>query len=133
MNGLLSVVIPCRNEADNLPILLSRLHAALVDELFEIVVVDDGSADSTLALLREAARSDPRVRYVALSRGFGKESALLAGLREARGDVIVIMDGDLQHPPEVVPSLVDLLRTSGCDQVVGVRDRSGETRFRRFV
>ena len=133
-----SVVVPCRNEAENVRVLVSRVRvaldaAAVGDGGYEIVVVDDGSSDDTLAVLREESAHDPRVRYVSLSRGFGKESAVLAGLREARGDVVVLMDGDLQHPPEVLPEMLDMLRSTGCDQVVGVRDRTGETRLRRLA
>lgn len=129
-----SVVVPCRNEAENLPVLLDRLEAALSDEpALEILVVDDGSTDATLALLRARVGDDGRLRYLALSRGFGKESAIVAGLREARGDIVVLMDGDLQHPPELVPELIALLRSTGADQVVGVRDRSGETGLRRVA
>jgi glycosyltransferase involved in cell wall biosynthesis len=135
-----SVVVPCRNEAANVPVLVSRVRSALETDAsviggatYEIVLVDDGSTDGTLAALRSESRVDPRVRYVSLSRGFGKESAMLAGLRESRGDIVVLMDGDLQHPPELVPQMLDLLRSSGCDQVVGVRDRTGETRLRRMA
>ena len=93
----LSVVVPCYNEERALP----RLHAALGGVLpalapeHEIVVVDDGSADGTLSVARSLAAADPRFRYVALSRNFGKEAALLAGLQRARGDRVAIMDADL--------------------------------------
>lgn len=131
MSVPVSVVVPCRNEGPNLPLLLERLRACLVDEDYEVLVVDDGSDDDSLSVLRREHAADPRIRYVSLSRGFGKESAIVAGLAESRGDVVVLMDGDLQHPPETVPLLLSTLRRTGCDQVVGVRDRSGETAVRR--
>lgn len=123
----LSVVVPCYNEERALP----RLHAALGGVLpalapeHEIVVVDDGSADGTLSVARSLAAADPRFRYVALSRNFGKEAALLAGLQRARGDRVAIMDADLQHPPELLGRMLALL-DAGHDQVVACRDRRGE-------
>ncbi|MEU5975961.1 glycosyltransferase [Streptomyces sp. NPDC047315] len=92
---------------------------------FEICYVDDGSADGTRDLLRKLADSDPRARYTSFSRNFGKESAMLAGLRMAHGDAVVIMDADLQHPPSLVPRMLELHR-HGYDQVIAQRDRAGE-------
>jgi glycosyltransferase involved in cell wall biosynthesis len=127
----LSLVVPCFNEEDG----LRRLHDVLAEVLptvspdFEVVLVDDGSTDRTLAEMRALAAAEPHVRYVALSRNFGKESAMLAGLSQAKGDVIAIMDADLQHPPELLGQMVDLLG-KGYDQVVARRDRKGEGRLR---
>ncbi|MET9350151.1 glycosyltransferase family 2 protein [Streptomyces termitum] len=125
---LLSLVVPCFNEED----VLTRFHARVTDELsaldgeFEIVYVDDGSRDGTLPLLRDLAAADPdRVRFVSFSRNFGKEAAMLAGLRHAAGDAVVIMDADLQHPPELVHRMVALHR-EGYDQVVARRTREGD-------
>lgn len=124
----LSVVVPCFNEERGLP----RLHAALGGVLpalvaeYEIVVVDDGSTDGTLQAARGLAAADSRFRYVALSRNFGKEAALLAGLQRARGSRVAIMDADLQHPPELLGRMLALL-DAGHDQVVACRDRSGES------
>ncbi|MGW1837774.1 glycosyltransferase [Streptomyces sp. NPDC002067] len=123
----LSVVVPCFNEAA----VIEKFHAALVTTLdrtgesFEVCYVDDGSADRTGALLRSLAASDPRVRYTFFSRNFGKEAAMLAGLRMARGAAVVLMDADLQHPPELIPRMVALQR-HGYDQVVPRRDRAGD-------
>ncbi|RSM70777.1 glycosyltransferase [Kibdelosporangium aridum] len=127
----LSVVVPCFNEENGLADLHARLSAVLpmVTLDFEIVMVDDGSSDQTLARMRELASEDPHVRYVALSRNFGKESAMLAGLSHADGDVVAIMDADLQHPPELLSQMIELLGT-GHDQVVARRDRKGEKRLR---
>ncbi|WP_243794145.1 glycosyltransferase family 2 protein [Saccharopolyspora gloriosae] len=129
----LTVVVPCFNEQDGLP----RLHAELLRVLpgvapeYEVVAVDDGSTDRTLPTLRELAASDPRFRYLSLSRNFGKEAAVLAGLRRAHGRRVVIMDADLQHPPELLGRMLAVL-DSGHDQVVACRDRSGEPLSRRL-
>ncbi len=122
-----SVVVPCYNESE----VIDAFHTALVEALeptgrpFEICYVDDGSSDVTGARLRFLAAADSRVRYISFSRNFGKEAAMLAGLRMTRGDAVVLMDADLQHPPELVPQMLDLYE-SGSDQVVAQRDRTGE-------
>lgn len=127
----LTVVVPCRNEERALP----GLHEALVTALagaftdYEVVLVDDGSTDRTLRAARGIAGRDPRFRYLALSRHFGKEAAVLAGLECARGDRVVIMDADLQHPPDLLPRMSSLMG-SGYDQVVARRSRQGEGRVR---
>ncbi|WP_317442354.1 glycosyltransferase family 2 protein [Streptomyces collinus] len=127
---LISIVAPCYNEED----VLERFHEEVqrvADELLplghdmEFVYVDDGSRDRTLAVLQHLADRDSRVRYVSFSRNFGKEAALLAGLRHASGDSVVIMDADLQHPPELIKRMV-LLRGQGHDQVVARRSRTGD-------
>ncbi|MCW2675274.1 MAG: csbB [Modestobacter sp.] len=124
---LLSVVVPCHNEEAVLTRLVEQVLAVLgptsVD--VEVVLVDDGSRDGTLAVLRVLNARDSRVRYVSLSRNFGKESAMLAGLVYARGDAVVLMDADLQHPPRLLRQMVDLHR-EGYDQVVARRTREGD-------
>ncbi|MFI8160282.1 glycosyltransferase [Streptomyces microflavus] len=128
MNGLqLSVVVPCFDEAE----VLDTFHTALLTVLestgtrFEVCYVDDGSGDATRELLSTLALRDARVRYTAFSRNFGKEAAMLAGLRMSRGAAVVIMDADLQHPPELIPRMLELHR-HGYDQVIPRRDRVGE-------
>lgn len=108
----MSLVVPLLDEEEVLPRLLERLEALLsaLPGGSEAVLVDDGSQDRTLALLRVQAARDQRFRVVALSRNFGHAVALTAGLDEARGDVVVFMDGDLQDPPELVPRMVSLYR-----------------------
>ena len=115
---LLTVVTPALNEAEGLEQLVDELWAVLPElaDDFELIVVDDGSEDGTLSLLEELHAGDPRVRYLSLSRSFGHQAAILAGLEHARGDVVVSMDADLQHPPELLPEMVELLR-SGYDVV----------------
>lgn len=132
MTGLqLSVVVPCFDEAE----VIESFHAALLGVLdplgdsFEICYVDDGSRDRTRPLLNAIAARDPRVHYTAFSRNFGKEAAMLAGLRMSRGAAVVIMDADLQHPPELIPRMLELHR-HGYDQVIPRRDRTGEGMIR---
>lgn len=105
----LSVVVPVHDEAANLAPLLGRLVAALdgLGATFEVVFVDDGSVDASPALLRAFQARDPRVGVLTLSRNFGHQAAVTAGLDRARGRAVVVMDGDLQDPPEVIPALVD--------------------------
>jgi polyisoprenyl-phosphate glycosyltransferase len=127
---LLSVVAPMLNEEGLAAEFCIRTAAALGDLPFEIVVVDDGSSDGTGAILDAQADADARVRVLHLSRPFGHQMALTAGLDHARGDAVVMIDGDLQDPPELIPELVDRWR-DGADIVVAKRrEREGETRFK---
>jgi glycosyltransferase involved in cell wall biosynthesis len=135
MSVALSVVVPCRDEAANLPELLSRIRGALEKPgtPLEIIVVDDGSTDATGDVLERLSETLPCLRWYRLSRNFGKEAAILAGLEASRGELIAIIDGDLQQPPEVLGEMVTLLRQTGLDQVVGVRSRAGESRVRKWT
>ncbi|MEO3978617.1 glycosyltransferase family 2 protein [Streptomyces sp. CAU 1734] len=123
----ISIVVPCYNESE----VIETFHTTLVGVLeptgrsFEICYVDDGSGDHTRVHLQQLASADPRIRYTSFSRNFGKESAMLAGLRMAQGDAVVVMDADLQHPPHLIPRMLEL-REHGYDQVVAQRDRAGE-------
>ena len=130
---LLSVVVPMFCEADIVRELHRQLLAALeaIDVPFELVFVDDGSTDATLDIVRTLAADDLRLRYVALSRNFGKEAAMLAGLRRARGSIVVLMDADLQHPPALIASMLESYR-AGFDQVVARRTRTGDPRTRSW-
>lgn len=133
-NPLVSVVMPCFNEEAIIGQALQRLGIALTaipGIRAEILCVDDGSRDATLGLLREAAQRDRRIRVVALSRNFGHQVALTAGLDVANGDAVVVIDADMQDPPEVIGSMVERWRED-VDVVYGVRTtRSGETAFKR--
>ncbi|UUN25094.1 glycosyltransferase family 2 protein [Streptomyces sp. FIT100] len=127
----ISVVVPCFNESEVLGSFHTALTAALepTGEHFEICYVDDGSGDGTVERLRELAACAPEVRYTSFSRNFGKEAAMLAGMRMSRGAAVVLMDADLQHPPELLPRMLELHR-HGYDQVVARRDRTGEGTLR---
>ena len=107
---LLSIVCPAFKEEEVLPLFHQELAAVLArleaDYRFEILYVDDGSPDQTLQVIKGLAAQDRRVRFLSLSRNFGKEAALLAGLEHARGDAVVTLDTDLQHPPELIPTLI---------------------------
>jgi dolichol-phosphate mannosyltransferase len=105
-----SVVVPAFNEAENLPHLVERVSSVLADNgwTFELVIVDDGSTDQTLAVTKELHRKDSGVQYVSFTRNFGHQAALLAGMAHSQGDVIISMDADLQHPPELIPQMLNL-------------------------
>src|SRR5947208_10895080 len=120
--GLLSVVVPLYNEEETLPLLYGRVTSALEGLEFELVLVDDGSSDATSHLMAELAERDTRVKAVFLSRNFGHQPALTAGLDHARGDVVVSMDGDLQDPPELIRKMVEEWR-AGADVVYALRRR----------
>jgi polyisoprenyl-phosphate glycosyltransferase len=125
---LLSVVAPIYNEEGTVAELHRRTCEAVGEAPFELVLVDDGSTDSTPDVLARLAADDSRVRVVGLSRNFGHQAALTAGLDHARGDVVVMMDGDLQDPPEVIPQMLERWRR-GTDVVYAVRrSRRGESR-----
>jgi glycosyltransferase involved in cell wall biosynthesis len=131
----LSIVIPLYNEAGNIDELLRRV-TAVVRTLpepplaYEIICVDDGSRDATREKLVAAARIDPRLRVISLSRNFGHQIAATAGLDAARGDAVVLMDGDLQDPPELIAEFLERYR-AGYDVVYATRRRrSGESRFK---
>jgi glycosyltransferase involved in cell wall biosynthesis len=129
----LSVVIPVFNEGANIGPLCARVAPVLdkVTDRWEIVFVDDGSVDDTLERVRTESARDPRIGAVSFSRNFGKEIALAAGLDHARGEAVVIMDADLQHPPEMIEAFVERWR-AGYVMVYGQRtDRSTETRLKR--
>jgi glycosyltransferase involved in cell wall biosynthesis len=133
-NPRLSVVVPCYNEQENLDDFFHRLIPVLegVGLTWEIVCVNDGSRDDTLAALTAWHGKEPRIKVLGLSRNFGKECALSAGLSEARGDAVVPMDADLQHPPEVIPDMVAKWR-EGFDVVYAVRkDRVGQSLLSRL-
>jgi dolichol-phosphate mannosyltransferase len=129
---VISIVIPCFNEEEVLPQTLNRVHAAgqATGLSYEIVLVDDGSADRTWEIIASGARHDDRVRGVRLSRNFGHQMALTAGLERARGSEVLVIDGDLQDPPELLGVML-AKRAEGFDVVYGQRrSRAGETWFK---
>jgi dolichol-phosphate mannosyltransferase len=131
----LSIVVPCFNEEACLPALHERLGAAArkaVGEDYEIVLVNDGSSDSSWPIMRRMAAEDAHVVAVNLSRNHGHQLALTAGLDLCRGEAILIIDADLQDPPELLPDMMQAMRAQDADVVYGVRrSRSGETAFKR--
>lgn len=131
---LVSIVVPCFNEEEVIRETIARLQqlAASCSEYdFELLFVDDGSHDNTLAQLREASARDPRIRTIVFSRNFGHQLAVTAGIDEAAGDAVVLIDADLQDPPGVVAEMIEKWR-KGYQVVYGVRtDRPGESSFKR--
>lgn len=132
----ISVIVSCYNEQEAIPyfyeeIIKTAKEMYYVD--FEFLFVNDGSKDNTLNILKELAKKDKRVRYISFSRNFGKEAAMLAGLENARGDYITLMDADLQDPPAMLPEMYRLITEEGYDQV-GTRrvTRKGEPPIRSF-
>jgi dolichol-phosphate mannosyltransferase len=128
--GLVSVVAPMYDEEETVEAFYDRVRRALDGNRFELILVDDASRDRTPLLLDRLADADPRVKVLHLSRNFGHQAAITAGLEHASGDAVVMLDGDLQDPPEVIPEMLDQWR-DGADVVYGVREsRAGESRFK---
>ncbi|MGX7419014.1 glycosyltransferase family 2 protein [Carnobacterium gallinarum] len=134
---LISIVVPCYNEEESIPLFYQALEKErmnLVDADIEYIFVNDGSKDKTLTVLRELAKSDnQRVKFISFSRNFGKEAGLYAGLQQATGDYVAVMDVDLQDPPEMLPEMLTTIREEDYD-CVGTRrvSRDGEPPIRSF-
>lgn len=131
---MISIVIPIYNEEENLQNLYTRLTNAAPSwkEDYEIVLIDDGSRDSSLTMMRVMAEKDSHVRIIKLSRNFGHQPAISAGIQEAKGDAIIIMDGDLQDPPEELYRFLDKWR-EGYDVVYAVRTKRKEGFFKKLA
>ena len=127
--SMVSCVVPAYNEQDNLALLLPRLQAVLtqIGADWEVIVVDDGSRDAT-ATLMTAWTQNPGFRYIQLSRNFGKEPAITAGIEASVGDAVLIMDADLQHPPELLPKMLSRWQ-AGVDMVYAVRENRYDESF----
>lgn len=138
MGRCISVVVPCYNEEQALPYFIQEIQMVAAEMAqkgveLEILLVNDGSRDGTLGLLRDYAKQYENVRYLSFSRNFGKEAAMYAGLEHARGDYVAIMDADLQDPPSLLPQMYDLLQTGEYDSVATRRvSRQGEPPIRSF-
>ena len=128
--SVLSVIVPCFNEQESLPRFYEAICAAareLPELEFELLFVDDGSSDDTLEIMRRLRQSDPRVRYLSFSRNFGKEAALLAGFEHATGELLTVMDVDLQDPPALLRTMYEAIVNEGYDVVATRRStRRGE-------
>ncbi|MCH4153613.1 MAG: glycosyltransferase family 2 protein [Saccharofermentans sp.] len=135
---IISLIVPCYNEEESLPFLYKALCEVRSSEEgkgreFEFIFVNDGSCDNTLKVIKDFAASDSSVRYVSLSRNFGKESAMYAGLRKARGGYVAILDADMQDPPSLIPQMIKDLDSGNWDIVAARRvTRAGEPRIRSF-
>lgn len=135
MNKKISIIIPVRNEEKNIPLLYERLNkvlGAMADFDFELIFINDGSADNSLGIISQLANLDGRVKLIDFSRNFGKEAAVSAGLWHCRSDAAILIDADLQHPVEKIPELVQKWR-EGFEVVVGVRkSHAKEPVFRKL-
>ncbi len=130
----ISLVIPLLNEEGNINELLVRLKATLesLGKSWEIILVDDGSLDSTFQIIKTFASQDTRIIGISLSRNFGQQIALIAGLNEAQGELVITLDADLQHPPELIPKLLEM-QAEGYDIVNTKRmEHQGTGRFKRW-
>lgn len=136
--GLISIIVPSYNEQETLPLFYKEISRVAKDFLeqnvnLEIIFVDDGSKDQTLNIMKEYANKDGRVRYISFSRNFGKEAAIYAGLKEVRGNYVVIMDADLQDPPDLLREMYQLIKDDEYDSVATRRvSRKGEPVIRSF-
>ena len=133
---IISIIVPCHNEEEMVPIFHKEIAAVseqIPDAAFELIFVNDGSKDATLAELKRLAALDERVHYLSFSRNFGKEAAMVAGLRHATGNYVAVMDADLQDPPAMLMEMVALIRTGEYDCIGTKRlDRKGEPPIRSF-
>ena len=133
---IISIIVPCHNEEEMVPIFhkeIAEVSEQIPDAAFELIFVNDGSKDATLAELKRLAALDERVHYLSFSRNFGKEAAMVAGLRHATGNYVAVMDADLQDPPAMLVEMVALIRTGEYDCIGTKRlDRKGEPPIRSF-
>ena len=132
----ISVIVPCYNEEEALPYFyeeIKKIEKEMKDLDFEYIFVEDGSKDKTLQILRDFSKKDKKVKYLSLSRNFGKEASMYAGLKYSKGDYVTIMDADLQDPPSLLPEMYRYIKEDGYDQVATRRaNRKGEPIIRSF-
>ena len=136
MKKLISVIVPCYNEQEVLHMFydeMSRVAGLMTDYSFEFIFVNDGSRDNTLNICKELAAKDERVKYISFSRNFGKEAGIYAGFEKSKGDLVCMMDADLQDPPALLPEMVKAIEEEGFDSVATRRvTRKGEPPIRSF-
>src|SRR5450432_2428899 len=131
---MISAVIPIYNEQENLPELRRRMSAALdlTGETWELILVNDGSRDNSAAMIRQFHADDPRIKLINLSRNFGHQPAVTAGIHHARGDCVILIDGDLQDPPEAIPEMIQKWK-EGFQVVLGERRSRGDATGTRGI
>lgn len=136
MKKSVTLIVPCYNEEESLPIFyhaVCEVARALKQYQITLLLVNDGSRDSTLSVMRELASQDERVKYISFSRNFGKEAAMYAGFCNATGDYVAVMDADMQDPPSLLPQMLEILETGEYDSVATRRvTREGEPPIRSF-
>ena len=129
----LSIVTPCLNEEEALPFFYKELSRYISDIDYELIIVDDGSKDDTVKVALKLKEEDPNIKILSFSRNFGKEAAILAGLRESSGDLVVLIDADLQDPPRLLKEMIKILEDEKYDSVATYRvSRKGEPPIRSF-
>ena len=131
----ISIIVPCYNEQESLPIFYEESKNVLnsMDVDYEIWLINDGSKDNTLNILRELSKKDSKVNYISFSRNFGKEAAMYAGFSNATGDYVAVMDADMQDPPSLLSKMLEILRDNEYDSVATRRvDRKGEPPIRSW-
>ena len=129
----LSIIVPCFNEEESVEIFFKEIKKELDEYDYEIIYINDGSSDNTLKNIKDIANSNPNIKYISFSRNFGKESAIYAGLKNASGDLICVMDADLQHPPNLLPEMIETISNEDYDVVAARRiSRKGEPFFKSF-
>ena len=131
---LLSIIVPCYNEGESIKYTYQEIKKVLnnIKIQHEIIFINDGSKDNTLQILKNIGQNDKSVKYISFSRNFGKEAGMLAGLECITGDCVVIMDADLQHPPELIPKMIKYYK-EGYDQVIAKRNRKGDNKYRTWA
>lgn len=130
----ISLILPCLNEEENIFQIYDTIHnhMSLVSCDYELIFIDDGSTDRTLTLIQDLVLKHSHVKYISFTRNFGKEAALLAGLEKTKGDAVIIMDADLQHPSFLIPNMIQGYE-EGYDQVIACRNRAGESSVRKTL
>ena len=130
---LLSIVVPCYNEEESVEIFLGEVQNVLKDKNFEVIFINDGSSDNTLKAIKSLADENPYVKYISFSRNFGKEAAIYAGLNYAKGNLVCLMDVDLQHPPSMLPQMISAIEEENYDVAAARRiTRKGEPKIKSF-
>lgn len=133
---LISIVVPCYNEEEALPIFyeeFKRVALLMEKQDFELLLVDDGSKDNTISIMKDLALRDDRIKYISFSRNFGKEAAIYAGIKNSKGDYVALMDADLQDPPSLLPEMYKAIVEEGFESVATRRvTRKGEPKIRSF-
>lgn len=136
MKKLISIIVPCYNEQEVLYLFfdeIRRVTDELTDYNFEFIFVNDGSKDNTLKICKQLSVKDSRVKYISFSRNFGKEAAIYAGFEKSKGDLVCMMDADLQDPPSLLPEMIEAIEKEGFDSVATRRvTRKGEPPIRSF-
>jgi dolichol-phosphate mannosyltransferase len=132
----ISIIIPCYNEEEVITSTLHRVKKVLVEmgEDYEILFIDDGSKDKTLSILEDFGKTDQTIKLISFSRNFGHQPAVTAGIHCCTGDVAIIIDADLQDPPELFPEMIEIFKEKNCNVVYGVRtQRKGESFFKKLT